>query len=223
MKVYFSSNLFRKTLSALTGLFLVIFLIGHLLGNLQLIIYSGEVAQKKFNEYAFFMTTNPFVKILSFLTYGSVIIHTFVSIFLAIKSKKARPISYEVKTENQSSTWSSRNMPLLGMLILFFIIIHKRSFWYEMHFGSISYDVWGNKDLYKITMVSFKEFWYSAFYVFSMVIIGIHLSHGIESGFQTLGIKNKKLSVIIHNFSVFFAFFLSFIFALIPIIIYIRS
>ena len=65
MNSYFSSTLFRKTLAALSGLFLVIFLIGHLIGNLQLILLSGEAAQKQFNEYALFMTTNPAVKILS--------------------------------------------------------------------------------------------------------------------------------------------------------------
>ena len=66
MTQYFFSTLFKKTLAAFSGLFLVTFLIGHLVGNLQLVLYTGELAQQKFNLYALFMTTNPLVKILSY-------------------------------------------------------------------------------------------------------------------------------------------------------------
>ena len=69
MDTYFTSTLFRKTLAALSGLFLVLFLVGHLVGNLQLIFSTGDSGQKQFNEYALFMTTNPAVKVLSIITY----------------------------------------------------------------------------------------------------------------------------------------------------------
>ena len=97
MNSYFSSTLFRKTLAALSGLFLVIFLIGHLIGNLQLILLSGEAAQKQFNEYALFMTTNPAVKILSIVTYTSILLHILLTIILVLQSKQARPIGYAVE------------------------------------------------------------------------------------------------------------------------------
>ena len=210
-------------LAALSGLFLVTFLLGHLLGNLQLIFLNGEIAQKQFNAYALFMTTNPLVKILSYVTYASILLHTILTISLAIKSKKARPIPYSVSSANKNSTWSSKNMALLGTLILLFVVVHLRSFWYEMHFGSILNDPWGNKDLYSVTVLAFQELWYTSFYVLSMIILGIHLSHGIESGFQTIGLKNKKFSFLIKLVSLTLSIAISFSFAIIPIILYIRS
>ena len=223
MTQYFFSTLFKKTLAAFSGLFLVTFLIGHLVGNLQLVLYTGELAQQKFNLYALFMTTNPLVKILSYATYFSITLHVFITIGLTIHSRKARPISYAVSSGNKNSSWISKNMTLLGILILIFIIVHLRSFWYQMHFGSIPLDSLGNKDLYNVTIVAFENLWYTVFYVISMLILGIHLKHGIESSFQTLGLKNKKYTSLIKTISIILSAMISFSFAIIPIILYIRS
>ena len=103
---YFNSTIFRKTLAGLSGFFLVLFLLGHLLGNLQLFI-PGEDGQKQFNEYALFMTTNPAVKILSALTYSSIILHTVLTLFLAFQSSNARDIKYLQSSGNANSTWGS--------------------------------------------------------------------------------------------------------------------
>ena len=223
MDTYFTSTLFRKTLAALSGLFLVLFLVGHLVGNLQLIFASGDSGQKQFNEYALFMTTNPAVKVLSIITYSSIIFHTLLTIFLAIQSKRTRPIKYEVSSGSENSSWASRNMPLLGILVLIFIVIHMKSFWYEMHFGVIGDDPNGNKDLYTVTVVAFKEWWYTIFYVFSMVILAYHLHHGISSGFQTLGLKTRKYVNIIQKFALVFSIIVPAAFASIPIILFLRS
>lgn len=223
MNYYFSSTLFRKTLAALSGMFLLIFLFGHLAGNLQLILLSGDAAQKQFNEYAKFMTSNPVVKLLSYLTYGSILLHTLLTIFLARQAKSARPIGYEVSSGDANSPWSSRNMPLLGVIILVFIVVHMKSFWYEMHFGSLGNDMWGNKDLYTLTVTAFKEVWYSAFYVFCMAILAFHLKHGIESSFQTLGLKTRKYIGCIQKISVSIAIIIPAAFALIPIILFFQS
>lgn len=223
MNSYFSSTLFRKTLAALSGLFLVIFLIGHLIGNLQLILLSGEAAQKKFNEYALFMTTNPAVKILSIVTYTSIILHILLTIILILQSKQARPIGYAVEGGGENSAWASRNMALLGSLLLVFIILHMKSFWYEMHWGAIGNDPSGNKDLYTVTVVAFQNIWYTAFYVFSMIILGFHLSHGIGSGFQTIGLKTRKYLEPIEKTAILFSILIPSAFASIPIILYLQS
>ena len=223
MNSYFTSTLFRKTLSALSGLFLALFLIGHLVGNLQLIILSGLSAQEKFNEYALFMTTNPAVKILSIITYTSIILHTILTIYLSIQSKNARPVNYSVSSGSDNSNWPSRNMPLLGVLVLIFIVIHMKSFWYEMHWGEVGNDPWGNRDLYTITVTAFREVWYTAFYIFSMVILGLHLNHGVASAFQTLGLKTKKYFSTIEKFAGAFSILVPAAFASIPIILYLQS
>jgi succinate dehydrogenase / fumarate reductase cytochrome b subunit len=86
------SSLAKKYMMALTGLFLCLFLAGHLGGNLQLILKTGEVGQQSFNEYAEFMTTFPLVKILSYLTYASVLFHVIDGIVLTMQNRKARPV-----------------------------------------------------------------------------------------------------------------------------------
>ena len=123
------SSIAKKYWMALTGLFLCLFLSGHLAGNLQL-IFSDAL---HFNQYALFMTTNPAVKILSYLTYISILFHAIDGILLTIENKKARPIGY-AKTDGTSSSFSSRNMAVLGTIILVFIVTHMVNFWAVMHF-----------------------------------------------------------------------------------------
>ena len=129
MGSYFSSKIFQKSVAALSGGFLILFLIGHLVGNLQLFI-PGELGQKQFNAYALFMTTNPAIIALSYLTYMSIILHSILTLYLVLKSRSARPIKYQVSSGSTNSSWASRNMAFLGTMLLIFLIIHLRSFWY---------------------------------------------------------------------------------------------
>ena len=209
-------------MAGLSGFFLVLFLLGHLLGNLQLFI-PGEDGQKQFNEYALFMTTNPAVKILSVLTYSSIILHTVLTLFLVFQSSNARDVKYLQSSGNANSTWGSKNMAVLGTLILVFIVIHMKSFWYEMHFGVIGLDPWGNKDLHTVTVTAFNELWYVLFYVLSMVVLAVHLKHGVESVFQTLGIKTRRYVSLIHKAAYGFALIVPAAFASIPIYLYVTQ
>ena len=117
------SSLAKKYWMAATGLFLCLFLIGHLAGNLQLLI-PGEEGRLQFNAYAQFMTSNIAVMILSYLTYISIIFHAIDGIVLSVQNKKARPLDYAYSRPSRNSLWTSRNMGILGTLILVFIIIH---------------------------------------------------------------------------------------------------
>jgi succinate dehydrogenase / fumarate reductase cytochrome b subunit len=124
------SSIAKKYWMALTGLFLCLFLAGHLAGNLQLLVPNNAL---NFNQYALFMTTNPAVKLLSYLTYISILFHTIDGILLTIQNKKARPVGY-AKTDGSSSSFASRNMAVLGTIILVFIATHMVNFWAKMHF-----------------------------------------------------------------------------------------
>lgn len=124
------SSLAKKYWMALTGLFLCLFLVGHLIGNLQL-IFADALA---FNTYAVFMTSNPAVKALSYLTYASIIFHAVDGILLTIQNRKARPIRYANENQAANTVWASRNMAVLGTVILIFIITHMANFWAVMHF-----------------------------------------------------------------------------------------
>ena len=221
MGSYFSSKIFQKALAALSGGFLVLFLLGHLVGNLQLFI-PGELGQKQFNSYALFMTTNPAVIALSYLTYTSIILHSILTLYLVLRSRSARSVRYQVSSGSSNSSWSSRNMAFLGTMLLIFLIIHLRSFWYEMHFGDIGLDKWGNKDLYTVTVSAFQNTSYTAFYVLSMLMLSFHLSHGVSSAFQTLGLSTSKYEKIINFVGKSIAVLIPLIFASIPITLYVR-
>ncbi|MCO5260260.1 MAG: succinate dehydrogenase cytochrome b subunit [Crocinitomicaceae bacterium] len=132
-----SSSVAKKWWMALTGLFLCLFLVGHLLGNLQLIAIPGVEGKRAFNEYAHFMTTNPLVKILSYLTYISVLFHAIDGVLITIHNKKSRPVKYVYKNPHNNIPWYSRSMAVLGSLILIFIVLHMSHFWWKMKHSSI--------------------------------------------------------------------------------------
>lgn len=128
---FLKSSLAKKYWMALTGLFLCLFLSGHLAGNLQLLVPNNAL---NFNKYALFMTSNPAVKILSYLTYLSIIFHAIDGIMLTIQNKAARPVGYAKSNASANSAWASRNMAILGTVILVFIVTHMVNFWAKMHF-----------------------------------------------------------------------------------------
>jgi len=127
----FTSSLAKKYWMALTGLFLITFLVGHLLGNLQLILKTGEEGRRAFNEYAYFMGHNIFIKILAYVTYFSILAHACIGLYLAFRNKQARPKNYAYNKPNTNSSPASRNMAILGTLILVFICTHMANFWYK--------------------------------------------------------------------------------------------
>lgn len=204
---------------ALTGLFLILFLTGHVSGNLLLFKNDGGEA---FNIYAKFMTTNPAVKLLSYLTYISIIGHVIFSIWLARGNKAARPVGYGVSTP-PSTTLSSRNMGILGTIILIFIVVHMQSFWAQMHWGDlpmVSYEGEQYKDLYSIVYFAFQNIWMVIGYVVAMAFLAFHLSHGFASAFQTLGLNHAKYSPAIAVIGKIYCILVPILFASMPVYIY---
>jgi succinate dehydrogenase / fumarate reductase cytochrome b subunit len=133
--VLLKSSIAKKYWMALTGLFLCLFLVGHLLGNLQLFV-GGEVGKRAFNEYAYFMTHNPLIKVMSWITYISILFHAVDGILLAIQNKKARPVKYAYTNPGANSSLASRSMALLGSIVLIFIATHMANFWWKMKYSS---------------------------------------------------------------------------------------
>lgn len=224
-----TTSLVKKYWMAGTGLFLCVFLLGHLAGNLQLLVDVNNGARNQFNEYAYFMTNNPAVKILSWLTYLSVLIHAIDGIILVFQNKAARPQNYVKNNTSRNSSWSSRNMGLLGTIILAFIVVHMSNFWYVMHWGEIDIyyiDDVPVKDLYTVVMKFFTDpnmgLVFTIAYVLSMIAIAFHLFHGFQSAFQTFGINHSEWNSIIKKTGYGFAIIVPLLFAIIPIIIYLN-
>ena len=219
------STIFKKVLMSLSGLFLVFFLVGHLLGNLQLLIPNEEdTARLQFNAYAHFMSSNPAVKLLSYLTYFSILLHVLYAIVLSRLSALARPKNYTCsRHRGGKASWASKNMGILGTIVLIFLVVHLRGFWYEMHWGGIPFDSLGNKDLYEVVEKAFMQWWYVLVYVLSMIFLGYHLSHGFASAFQSLGFYHRRYTPILKGVGILFAIIVPTLFALIPIVMYLRT
>jgi succinate dehydrogenase / fumarate reductase, cytochrome b subunit len=218
---FFSSTIGRKLVMALTGLFLIIFLVVHLIGNLQL-LHADE--GRAFNIYAKFMTSNPVIKTVSIVNYLFIILHVVWAIILSVKNRAARGAKDYAVSKNPS-TWPSRNMGILGTLILIFLVIHLKSFWYEMHWGVVpvaDYDGEDVKNLYQIVNTMYAELWYVILYVVSMAVLAFHLFHGFGSAFQTLGLNHVKYNGLIKFIGVAFSIIVPALFALIPVYMYIN-
>ncbi len=132
----FNTSIGKKLLMALTGLFLTLFLVVHLIGNLQLL---KSDAGYSFNIYAVFMTTNPIIKFASYGLYATILLHAIKGLLLAFQNYAKRNHKYAVNPGNQTSHWTSRWMGVLGTIILVFIVVHMASFWYKYKFGEVPY------------------------------------------------------------------------------------
>lgn len=275
------SSIAKKYWMALTGLFLCTFLVGHLLGNLQLITKTGEEGRRAFNEYAYFMGHNIFIKVLSYLTYASILFHAIDGIALTVQNKKARPVNYAYTNPSANSSLPSRWMAVLGTLILVFIATHMANFWWKMKIkedvplhtykieseqqipglaeqsfyythvptiqplpkdansisekgtelfikGSNIKIGEGYRDLHTVVIQFFSKSNSSAlfgvlFYTISMLVLGFHLWHGFASAFQSLGVNHAKWNPLIKSLGKGFAVIVPALFAIIPILIYLKS
>lgn len=206
---------------ALTGLFLILFLVVHLAGNLQLLKSDGGRA---FNVYAQFMTSNPLIMVISYVNYTFIVLHVVWAIILTRRNRAARGVRGYAVNDN-SSHWTSRNMGILGTFILLFLIIHLRGFWYEMHWGGIAtanYEGVDYKNLYAVVEAAYSQLWYVAIYVVSMLLLAFHLYHGFGSAFQTLGLNHVKYNPVIKFIGVAFAIIVPALFAAIPILMFLN-
>lgn len=220
---FLTSTIGRKILMALTGLFLILFLTVHLIGNLQLLL--GDEGEA-FNKYSKFMGHNELIQIVSKLNFAFIILHVFVSIWLTGKNRSARPQQYAYSKPSSNSSFSSRNMMILGSIIFIFIVIHLVNFWGKAKFGHIdpvSYQGVEYEDLNKVVWAAFSDLWLVILYVVSMIVLAFHLTHGFQSAFQSLGLNHKKYTPFIKSLGMIYSIVVPTLFALIPILIYIQG
>jgi len=216
---FLTSSIGRKLVMSLTGLFLIQFLLVHLIGNLQLLIDDGG---EKFNIYAKFMTTNPVIKATSILLYSGILLHIIQGLLIWKQNSGSRNTRYAV-SKNPNVSFSSKNMGWLGTIILVFLILHLWQFWFKMKFGTIEmvpYEGVEVKDLYTLVAATFKNPFYVIAYVIGMIVVGLHLKHGFQSSFQTLGLNHKKYTPLIKGLGLLYSILVPLGFAIIPIYFY---
>jgi succinate dehydrogenase / fumarate reductase, cytochrome b subunit len=194
----FTSTLGKKFLMAITGAGLFLFVIGHLVGNLQIFLGPESI-----NRYGHFLQTTPEILwparigLLAF-----VIIHISTSIALTLENRAARAQHYEVK-ELVKASLASRTMIWSGLIIVAFVCFHLAHYtllivhpeFRELH------DANGWHDIYQMMVLGFSNCWVSGFYVLSIGLLCIHLSHGASAMFQSLGLKNEAYATAIDRFA----------------------
>ena len=208
---------------SLTGLFLILFLIVHLAGNLQLLKSDGGEA---FNVYSHFMGSNPLIQLISKGNFFFILLHIFVSFTLVIKNRRARPIGYKVSSGSANSSWPSRSMAILGTLILIFIVLHLYGFWYQFKNGALDDVVIDGVTMgngYAWVVAAYSNPAVVVFYVISMGVLGFHLWHGFASAFQSLGLNHPKYNGMITGLGKFYAVVVPVLYAIIPIVLFIKS
>jgi succinate dehydrogenase / fumarate reductase, cytochrome b subunit len=215
-----TSSVGRKFVMAVTGIFLVIFLIVHCYVNINVLFTNGE---ENFNRAANFMSTNILVRIMEIGLFAGFIIHIIQGYMLEMKNRSLRTAKYSIDAPAKTSTWYSRSMALLGTLILLFLIIHLANFWVPSRFGGleeVSYNNAVMHNLYARMKSVFSNEWVVIVYVLGCFSLGWHLLHGFQSAFQTLGWKQKRYAKLIENTGVLFSILMPMIFALMPVFMY---
>ena len=193
------SSLVKKFVMAITGFVLASFLLVHMLGNLQTL----EGGPHAINAYANFLQTLPWEFLWGFrcALAACFVLHFLMAYLLVVENNKARPQTYAVK-KNLASTFASRTMIYTGTIVIAFGIIHILHYtmlklnpefkvldWVAtsgMYEGKTLHDV------YAMMILGFSNTWVSLAYIFSMVVIGFHLSHGVSSMFQSGGFRDEK-------------------------------
>lgn len=192
----FNSSLGSKYLMALTGIALYLFLIAHLLGNLN--IFSGREA---LNAYAASLRHLPF-GFLWVMRIGLLmvfLVHVKTAILLTRANRAARPYEYVFKNTIQAS-FASRTMPMTGLFVLLFLIYHLLH--YTFHIANptnVGLDQLGRPDVYGMVVNGFSQPAIAGFYIAAMVVLGLHLSHGLASLFQSLGVNHSKYNACIRR------------------------
>lgn len=210
---------------SLTGLFLCLFLVIHLIGNTQLFINDGGMA---FNTYAYAMAHNPLIQISSWITKVAILLHAFQGLLLWSKNRKAKGAKYATGN-GKSSSWASRNMALLGTALLVFIIVHLANFWVKAKFFPDGLDAFTLEDgtetenLYALAVQTFENPLIVLLYVVGMVALAYHMYHGFQSAFQSVGINHKKYTPTIKMIGIaVFAILIPLLFAAMPVFFFLK-
>lgn len=210
---WFTTTIAQKIMVALTGILMILFIIAHLLGNLE--IFSGQDA---LNQYAALLKTFPkavWAARLGLL--AAITTHVWLTIKLTLKNREAKNIKY-AHQHYRKTTLSSRIMMLSGLTILCFIVYHLAHFTLLVTNPEYSdlVDFEGRHDVYSMVIAGFSNPVISLFYVVAQVLLAFHISHGISSCFRTLGVSDEKVFALIKKAGNLFAVVIAALYISIP-------
>lgn len=211
-----TSSIARKVAMALSGLFLVFFLLQHMVVNLTAVINP-----ETYNSLSHFMGNDGFVQFLlqPILMFGF-IFHIVMGIVLEIRNNNAREIKYNTYKGNRNSSWMSRNMIVTGVMILLFLGLHLYDFWFpEINYKFIQVNPLDLERYYPHLLEKFADPVRTGIYCLAFIFLMLHLWHGFASSFQSMG-WNNKYSRAIRGFTRFYAIAVPFGFIFIALYLY---
>ena len=201
------SSIARKIAMALSGFFLLVFLLQHCIIN-----FLSVISPESFNNVSHFMGTNPLVQfaLQPILAFG-VIFHLGMGIRLELQNRSSRPIKYEMEKASENATWMSRNMIITGVMIFLFFGLHFYDFWFpELNTKFIMGDMSGLNSGGRFRY--FEELKHKfidpirvGLYVVSFIFLSLHLMHGFHSAFQSVGFRHNKYTPIIKKLGTLYA------------------
>lgn len=175
-----NSSVGRKLLMGLTGFFLCSFLVVHLYINLFL-FKSDRGAT--FDAYSEFMATYPLIRPLEILLFAGFLFHMFLGVWLWLLNRRVRPQKYAVNRAAENSALTSRIMFVTGVILTAFLVVHVNTFFVRSRFLD------HGTPMYTLVKEAFVNPWNDAFYLVALVVLGYHLKHGVQSAFQTYGLR----------------------------------
>ena len=200
----FKSSLGKKYIMAISGGALFLFVVGHLLGNLQ--IFLGP---KAINRYGHFLQTNKEILwAVRFGLLGMVALHLWSAVKLSAENKAARPIGYADYPVPVAASYASRTMLMSGLIIAAFVLYHLLH--YTVQVRSLNFtgqdftalhDAEGQHDVFRMMVAGFSQPLVSGFYILATGLLCLHLSHGVSATFQSLGLKNEGCGPLIDRFA----------------------
>lgn len=227
---FFTSSVGKKITMALSGLFLVAFLVVH--AGLNACIWAND-GGVMFNKAAHFMGANVVPRLLEIGLFVFFLLHIIQGLVLEVQNRSKRKIGYAVKMGNKGSKWYSRAMGILGSIILIFLVVHIIDFWIPSRFGGLEQmyidaanqivpaGTQGAKeyhDLYGEMYYKFTTFpWISVIYILGVIALFWHLVHGFQSAFRTLGLTNHKYISFLTGFGWVFSIVICGAFIMMPI------
>lgn len=223
---FFTSSVGKKLVMALTGLFLITFLIIHV--GLNACIWADDHGEM-FNKSAHFMGTTILVRIIEVGLFLFFFIHIIQGYVLEAKNLSRRGQGYAMSPGNKGSKWYSRTMGLLGTLLFLFLIMHIYHFWTPSRLGGIAsiqplteveYDGKPYHNLYAEMLEVFKNPVIVILYIIGCISLAYHLMHGFQSSFRTLGVHNNRYLNMVRALGNGFSVIVSLAFAMMPVSMY---
>ncbi|TCZ68095.1 succinate dehydrogenase cytochrome b subunit [Flaviaesturariibacter aridisoli] len=228
---FFTSAVGRKFVMALTGIFLISFLLIHVALNAclfnDLTFFNANDNGSMFNRAAHFMGNSIVIRILEFGLFAGFLLHIVQGYAVELKNRSRRSQGYQVSLGNRGSKWYSRSMALLGTLILLFLVVHIAQFWYPSRLApgmlqeaSYRNDTVHVHNLFLRMYEVFQQEWVVILYLLGVGALTFHLFQGFHSAWRSLGVHNRKYLAMLRSLGYVFTIVVCVLFALMPIAMY---